>query len=76
MYPQLFSLAALPWAIFCIMVAMSRGVLLLSSGGNGAPLAAHLLVEQRILGAHGAGDLVDVFGSPHRAHEGVGGDVV
>ena len=34
-------------------------------GRYGAPLAAHLLVDHRILGAHGAGDLVDVLGSTH-----------
>ena len=38
MYPQLFSLAALPWAICRIMATMSRGVLLLSREGT-APLS-------------------------------------
>jgi hypothetical protein len=45
-------------------------------GWDDTPLTTHLLVEQRVLGSHRTGDLVDVVGSPNGAHEGVGGDVV
>ncbi len=44
--------------------------------GDRTPLAADLLVEQRVFGPERAGYLVDVVGPPDAAYEGVGGDVV